>query len=231
MKPTLRAVASTNGLDLSASYAGASRCRYRDMALQLHDPLRARLPTTPRLPGTTRTYGYQRVVSTALGLALLTAFLVKVVNALTEPLSPNHGPIWLLVALFVLFAALPIGVLVMSQRLGIHLTDQGIKNVSVDTTSFTPWSDIREFTPGPAPSLAGNLAVHIVHNDGSTTPLTRFGEWRFWQGRTEAMCDALNRELEFERSRGASSAARINTVATPSTPASEDGSTIPGPAR
>jgi hypothetical protein len=171
------------------------------VALPVHDPLRARMPERRRQVGTTRTYGYQRAASSVLGVGLLIWFAVELAHVATEPLPRDHGPIPLLVAVLVLAAALPVGVLIMSQRLGIHLTDRGVESVSVDGKSFTPWSQVQGFRVGPAPWIRSNLTVHLLRLDGTTTPLTRFGEWPFWRKRTQALCDALNQELAFERAR------------------------------
>ncbi len=169
------------------------------MALRLHDPLSAQVPGEPRQPGATRTYGgYMRAIGTGLGIFALVAFLKELLRLVTEPLPPDHGPLGLLVAAMLLFAALPTGVLIMSQRLGIHVTDDGVENVAVDTKSFTPWEDIRGFVIAPA-SIPGNFAVNIVHQDGRTTPLSRLGDYPWFKRRTQSCCDALNQELAFMR--------------------------------
>jgi hypothetical protein len=163
------------------------------------DLLKARVPSEPRRPGTTRTYGYQRAHGIGGGIVLLVVYLREVFRILAEPLPPGHGPIGLLVALMVVFAVLPVGVLIMSQRLGIHVTDQGIDNVGVDTKSFTPWEDIREFVVGRAPWSVGGQTVCIQGKDSRTTPLSKLGLYPWGFGRTQSYCDALNRELAFVR--------------------------------
>jgi hypothetical protein len=165
--------------------------------MELRDPLRAIVPTEPRRLGTARTYGHQRRLCTLLGLVFLAAFVRQVVHLTTEPLPPNHGPIALLAALMVLLAAIPIGTLIMSRRLGIHVSDTGIENVAVDTKASAPWDDIREFVAAPA-AIPGTAAVNIVHPDGRMTPLSRLGDW---PARAQSYCDALNQELAFMRSR------------------------------
>jgi hypothetical protein len=164
--------------------------------------LTAKMPTGPRPSGTTRVYGYQRLISSAIGVGALIWIAAEVIPELTRPLPREHGPVALLIALLVLAFAIPIVVLIVSQRLGVRLSDEGVRNISVDTKSFTPWSDIAGFVVGPSPWLSNALSVYLVDRDGHRTALTRMGTWPFWRGRVQSECDALNRELEFERDRG-----------------------------
>ena len=161
------------------------------------DPLRAVVPNRPRRPGTTRTYGHQRGLCTLLGLVFLAAFVRQVVHVTSEPLPSNHGPVALVAALMVLLAAIPIGTLIMSRRLGIRVSDAGVESVAVDTKASAPWNDIREFVIAPA-AIPGTAAVNIVHHDGRMTPLSRLGDW---PARAQSYCDALNQELAFVRAR------------------------------
>jgi hypothetical protein len=157
------------------------------------------MPTEPRSRGATRTYGFQRVLCTILGLVILAAFCDRLVQLATQPLPPRHGPVVLLVALMALLAALPVGILVMSRRLGIHVTDEGVENIAADSKSFTAWSEIERFVIGPAPWCRANSTVHILLRDGRTIALSRFGDWPLWRRRTQSYVDALNRELEYAR--------------------------------
>lgn len=165
--------------------------------MQLRDPLRASVPTEPRRQGATRTYGHERRLCTLVGLVFLVALAGQVVHLTTEPLPPNHGPIALLAALMVLLAAIPVGTLMMSRRLGIHVSDMGIESLAVDTKASVRWDDIREFVTAPA-AIPGATAANIVHQDGRMTPLSRLGDW---PARAQSYCEALNQELAFVRAR------------------------------
>lgn len=123
------------------------------------------------------------------GIALITA-------SVGIPLATSvlNGPVPIAgLPLLGLFLCIPVALFWWCQRLGVYVSKNGVKNVSINRTSFTAWSNIVRFVVDVYTPLSA--CVQAEHPDGSRTPLTSLSRWARWKDTLVPYCDALNGEL------------------------------------
>lgn len=123
------------------------------------------------------------------GIALITASV-----GLPLAISVLKGPVPIAGVFFLgLFICIPAASFWWCQRLGVYVSRSGVKNVGINRTSFTPWSNIVRFVVDAYTPLSA--CVQAEHPDGSRTPLTALSRWVRWKDVLFPYCDALNGEL------------------------------------
>jgi hypothetical protein len=123
------------------------------------------------------------------GLALITISVgVPLANTVFQKPVPVAG-----LPFLGLFLCIPAAALWWVRRLGVYVSQSGVRNVGISRGSFIAWTSITRFSVDVYTPLSA--CVQAEHLDGSRTPLTALARWARWKDALNPYCDALNREL------------------------------------
>jgi len=79
--------------------------------------------------------------------------------------------------------------LVWDHLRGVHVIEDGIRSVSANGAMFIPWSEITEFEIDSY--MAGTIAVFVVRENGTRTPLGDTARWPYQRKYVELVRDQL----------------------------------------
>jgi hypothetical protein len=131
------------------------------------------------------------------GLVIFVPLTVRVVTLIAgNSYGAGHSSLLIVVPL-ALYAAIPTGWFFWTRRLGVYVSDAGVRNVSVSRVNFTKWPAIDRFVVAQYAPLSS--CVFAEHGDGSRTALNALSRWTKWQTALTPYCDALNHELAIRR--------------------------------
>jgi hypothetical protein len=85
--------------------------------------------------------------------------------------------------------AIPAALLVWDHLRGVHVLDKGIRSVGANGAKFIPWSEIAEFEINSY--VAGRVAVFVVRENGTRTPLSDTARWPYQRKYVEQARDQL----------------------------------------
>jgi hypothetical protein len=94
-----------------------------------------------------------------------------------------------LVVLGGLGLTIPFVLLAWDHLRGVHVIEEGIRSVSANGATFIPWSEIAEFEIDSY--MAGTIAVFVVRENGTRTPLGDTARWPYQRKHVELVRDQL----------------------------------------
>jgi hypothetical protein len=131
------------------------------------------------------------------GLVICVPMTIQLVESVADNSHSAGNNLLLIVLLLALCAAIPTGWFYWTRRLGVYVTDAGVRNVSVNRINFTEWPAINRFVVAQYAPLSS--CVFAERSDGSRTALNALSRWTKWQNVLTPYCDALNHELATRR--------------------------------
>lgn len=132
--------------------------------------------------------------SYAISLCLLAGVCLPLAAEMSAHPAHSATGIVIFAMAFLPFAALWLWLFRRLARVGIEVSERGVRSVSLNQVVSAQWCEISRFEISRGALLGSSIAVR--RQDGSTVYMDGLGRSKLWEDVRIPYCDALNAELE-----------------------------------